>query len=152
MARQATAVVLLAVLVALGGCLGTTQSTPDTSEQGCGVDSLAFWSVGDYHEWSADELRIGYELSGGADALLVAYENDTRLGEVHVSSTRAVAADGAPLPLDRELDGNHTVRVVAYEDVDGDGEFDPETDTECSVETDPVTVDFSTLDENATGD
>ena len=149
MTRRTTAVVLLAVLVAIGGCLGTTQSTPDASKTDCGVDSLAFWSVGDYHGWSADELRLGYELSSGADALLVAYANDTRLGEIHVTSTKAVASDGAPLPLDRELAGNHTVRVVAYTDVDGDGKFDPETDTECSVETDSLTLDFSTLDENS---
>lgn len=151
MARKAVIVALLAVLVSLSGCLGVTSSTPTSSEQDCGINSLAFWNVGDHHGWDSDKLRVGYELSGGADTLLVAYDNDTRLGEIHVTSTRAVASDGAPIPLDHPLEGSHTVRVLTFEDVNGNGQFDPETDSQCSVKTESLTLNFSTLNKTTTG-
>lgn len=151
MVRKAVIVALLAVFVSLSGCLGVTSSTPTSSEQDCGINSLAFYNVGDYHGWDSDKLRVGYELSGGANTLLVAYDNDTRLGEIHVTSTQAVASDGEPIPLDHSLEGNHTVRVLAFEDVNGNGQFDPDTDSQCSVKTESLTLDFSTLNKTTSG-
>lgn len=151
MARKAVIVSLLAVLVSFSGCLGATSPTSTSSEQDCNINSLAFYNVGDYQGWNSDKLRVGYELSGGADTLLVAYDNDTRLGEIHVSSWGAVASDGEPIPLDHSLEGNHTVRVLAFEDVNENGQFDPDTDSQCSVKTESVTLNFSTLNKTTTG-
>lgn len=149
MSRKAVTVVLLASLVVLSGCLGATTFTLD---QNCNINSLAFYkppaegsSGTDDHGWGADKLRVGYELGSGADILLVAYENDTVLGVEHVTSNRAVASDGETLRLDRPLAGTHTVRVLAYGDTNGDGQFDPQTDTRCPIQTERLTLNFSSL-------
>ena len=141
---------LLALLVLLSGCSGITPSNPDTNNSNCNIDSLAFWSAHENQGWASDELRVGYELSGSADILLVAYENDSVLGVKHVTSGQAVASDGEFLQLDRPLVGNHTVRVLAYGDTNGNGQFDPQTDTRCSVETDSLTLNFSALNKTTT--
>jgi hypothetical protein len=147
MCRKAVLGALLTLLAVLGGCLGATSSA---LSQECNINSLGFYkppsedlSGDEYYGWGADKLRVGYELGSGADVLLVAYEDDTVLGAKHVTSNRAVASDGEIFNLDQSLKGHHTVRVLAYGDTDGDGHFDPETDTGCPARTDPLTLNFS---------
>nr|WP_152417770.1 hypothetical protein [Haloferax larsenii] len=149
-------VALLTLLAVLGGCLGATSSA---LSQECNINSLGFYkpppedlSRDEYYGWGADKLRVGYELGSGADILLVAYEDDTVLGVKHVTSNRAVASDGEILNLDQPLKGSHTVRVLAYGDTNGDSQFDPETDTRCSVQTNPLTLNFSQLNTTTISD
>ncbi|SEV99584.1 hypothetical protein [Halobacterium jilantaiense] len=163
------AVVLsVVVLVVLAGCLsvgGTGGSdqpttipqsgTPTPVQDGC-PSGLAFYglgSPGDYG-WSTDEVAVGYTLPADSSALLVVLEDETVLGTTKVSNTNpdyAVAADGDTVVLDDPLRGSHEIRVVAYADSDGDGEFDAGTDAPCHsdggelVMTGPEVVDFDEL-------
>ena len=167
--RQTVAVSVV-VLVVLGGCVsvggtgGSGQPTATTVQQhgtptpvqdGC-PSGLAFYGLGspDDFGWSANEAAVGYTLPPASDALLVAFEGETVLGSVHVSNTNsehAQATDGHRVPLGEPLDGTHDIRVVAFQDSDGDGQFDPETDAPCRgddgdlVMTGPERIDFDAL-------
>lgn len=147
MVPKSVAIALLAALIILSGCSGS--AIPNSSSQNCAIDSLTFYRTGEYHGWQSDKLRVGYELSGEADLLLVAYENATVLGETQITSEGGVAADGEPIPLNNALEGSHTVRVLAYEDTNQNGKFDPENDSQCSVQTESITVNFSALNQSA---
>jgi|AntRauMinimDraft_4_1070384.scaffolds.fasta_scaffold00024_92 hypothetical protein len=167
--RTATAASLAALLL-LAGCLsvggpgGSTQPTSTTIQQsgtptpvrdGC-PSGLAFYGLGNPGDfgWSTNEVAVGYTLPADSTALLVVLEDETVLGTVQVSNTNsdyAVAADGDTVLLDEPLAGSHEIRVVAYADSDGDGEFDASTDAPCHgddgtlVTTGSETVDFDDL-------
>ena len=151
MSRKAAVLALLALLGILSGCVGTPPATSGGTDQNCeNIRSLAFYKAHDFHSWEADKLRIGYETSGPTEILFVAYENDTVLGMNYVTSRQAMASDGDYVPLDRPLSGNHTVQVRAYGDENGNGKFDPQTDTRCSAQTKPLSQNFSSLNETTT--
>ncbi|MFD1644741.1 hypothetical protein [Haloarchaeobius litoreus] len=50
------------------------------------------------------------------------------------TAAHGIAADYVDFELDRTYDGTHRVRTGIYDDVDGDGEFDPGTDERCRME------------------
>lgn len=151
-----TVAVSVVVLLLLAGCLSvggggdpattTVQQsgTPAPVEADC-PNQLAFYGLGSpaNHGWSADEVAVGYTLPPASDALLVAFEGETVLGSVHVSNTNrdhALATDGHRIPLGEPLDGTHEIRVVAFQDGDDDGQFDPAADAPCHEDGQPVTT------------
>ncbi|WP_132060470.1 hypothetical protein [Halorussus amylolyticus] len=133
----------------------TTVETPPPTD--CGDLWVSFYAVGgDVQDrtWSPDAVSIGYTVPGNASVFFVAYEgtsheNGTVLGARHVQHDTGypVTADGARVSFDSALSGDHTVRVVAHTDADGDGEFDRTEDPACLsdgslAQTEAETFDF----------
>ncbi|MDH5020843.1 hypothetical protein [Halobacterium rubrum] len=173
--RPATAVCAVVFLL-LAGCLsvggvggsgGQPQTTtaeqprtPTPVESGCPT-GLAFYGLGSPGDfgWSSEAVAVGYSLPPDSSALLVAFDGETVLGTTKVHNTNpehALAADGHRVALDDPLDGSHEIRVTAFRDSDGDGEFDPETDAPClgddgePVTTGPHLIDFEALQTQTT--
>lgn len=161
----------LLALVVLTGCVGlapgNTDGTPPpstekpTSEipppEDCGDTWVAFYAVGTDAQdriWDADVISIGFTVPGNESVFFVVYEdgpdeNGTILGTTHVEydADYAVTADGKRVKLDSPLSGEHTVRVIAHEDSNGDGTFDRTTDSACLsdgqlVQAGPTRFDF----------
>ncbi|MFB6184187.1 MAG: hypothetical protein ABEI96_06490 [Haloarculaceae archaeon] len=133
---------------------GTTiDETPTATGPGC-AEWVSFYGLGGPGEttWAADRVAIGYTLTANASVFFVAETNGTVLGTTHAGTqglNYGVTADGDAIALDRNLTGRHRIRVVAYADADGNGEFDAETDTPCRTDGDVVatqqTINFSAL-------
>jgi hypothetical protein len=80
--------------------------------------------------------------------LFVAYENETVLGSIHQRTREGYHADGAGIPIDDSLEGNHTIRVVVYTDTNLNARFDPTIDELCrddgqAIQAGPRTVNVS---------
>lgn len=138
----------------------TPTSPESTNTSGC-VQGVSFWGLSGPNaeqRWSTDVVRIGYTLPPNAFVLLVVYSDDTVLGvtsEVNRDDQYAVAADGDSIHLDTRLNGTHTIRVVAVEDANRNGAFDPEVDTLCRrdgslVQAGPRAIEFGRVDANRT--
>lgn len=110
----------------------------------------AFWGASDpdAHGYTQGAVRIGYALPANTTALFVAFEGNRSLGFSQAGPYgQPVSADGAAVRLSRHLTGTHTVRVVAYNDTNGNRQFDRGIDRPCYaegdiVETGPHTFDF----------
>jgi hypothetical protein len=126
-------------------------------EQACNGVSVAFYKTGEDVIWDPDRVPIGVSLGAGGNVTVALFENDTLLGTAQSTapSDTGGAADGLPINLETELSGNHTIRLVAYPNAHGDGEFDPETATPCQrdgdiVRTESKTINFSEFADNST--
>lgn len=170
--RSATA--LLALVVVLAGCAAgpgstagdATESTaattqpatdgppptpvPDLLGEGVACDDdlwVGFWGVDDGF-WEHDEVRTGYYLPSNTSLLWVTYVDGTVSGVEHEKTDASgVHADGAAHELNESFTGEHVVRVVAYDDANGNGAFDPGTDRPCRaddevVQAGPDVIDF----------
>lgn len=164
--RVSVTIGCVGLIVVLAGCLagtgiGGTPPTPQPStapgatSDGC-PKWVSFYGLGSPGEtlWAPDEIAIGYTVPANTSVLFVAYENGTVLGVNHVSTEGleyGVTADGDRVSLGHALEGTHTLRVVAYRDVDANGEFDSGTDRPCKhdgevVDAGPKLIDFSEID------
>ncbi len=153
--------ILVVLVVVFAGCLSGVpfSSNPPMSSEACnGATSPAFYALGTQVEkniWDTKSVVVGFELGDNADILLVAYENESRLGIQPYNNTQAVAVDGLRIPLSHQLTGNHTVRVVMYGDTNENGKYDPDVDTPCQhdgtiLQTENRTINFSRFTANST--
>lgn len=76
------------------------------------------------------ELDVSYRAPVGAHAFFVAEQNGSRLGHsALVAPDEPIETDGGVrIDLPDGLAGETTLRVVAYNDTNGSGDFDPEAD------------------------
>jgi hypothetical protein len=158
------------LLVVLAGCLsgagapqtqptvspspGPDADTPTPVTDGC-PSWVSFYGLGDpaVSAWAPDRVAIGYTVPADANVLFVAFDKGSVVGTAHVSTTgldHGVTADGDTLALEASLEGSHVIRVAAYRDADGNGQFDPETDPPCLadgevVEAGPRRIDFDAV-------
>lgn len=103
--------------------------------------------------WAPDRIAIGYTVQENSSVFFVVFEEGTVIGTTHVTTTDldyGVTADGDGIPLDEPLTGSHMIRVGAYTDTNGNGNFDLGTDTPCRTDGDVVEagsrrINFSTL-------
>jgi hypothetical protein len=119
------------------------------ADQNC-PETVSFYSIGDHAGWAPDNVNVGFYSPGDVDAFFVVLENDSILGIERWSEGKAVHVDGSTITLDQRLAGNHTIRVVAYADSNGDGEFHRGTDRPCyhqgtRDQAGPTTFNFSSF-------
>ncbi len=122
------------------GTVGTTRTTisesgspPDlASDLGeptqCGISSVAFYRPP--NGWEPGTVSLGYMLDDDAGVMFVAFAGTETVGTELDWTDQAVAVDGNPLELDREVRGEW-VAVVAMSDENGDGQYDADTDRPC---------------------
>lgn len=169
-------IVLAGIVVLLSGCLsgspvGQTQSSTATptatltpaptptetttlSAETC-ANWVSFYGLGSPGEtaWEPDRIAIGYTVPANASVVFVAFEEGAVIGTTHVRNTdleHGVTADGDGIPLEQSLNGSHMIRVGAYADSNGNGQFDVGTDEPCRsggqlVEAGPRRINFSSL-------
>lgn len=150
--------VIACLVVVLAGCAGAVPSSSNHSPADAvcaGGTWVSFYALGEEQIWDADSVVVGFDLSAGAEVLLVAFENDSVLGVRSYSTERGVHVDGFRIPLETRLSGRHTIRVVMYGDVNRNGEFDPERDRPCRDEGDIIqtaqqSVNFSSVADTST--
>ncbi len=104
----------------------TTTSENDTDEPR--LRGVAFFTT--YSRDSAPPVRIGFGAEAGADGFFV-LTNTTGavVGQTeyeHYDSM--IHADGLPIPFTKPVTGIETLTVTAYDDTNGNQEFDPEVD------------------------
>ncbi len=172
--KSSVALGAVAVVVLLAGCLsgagvGQPQSPTDEpvddtqtptdeplqSGENC-VNGVSFYGLNGPGNslWAPDTVVIGYTAPANASLLFVVFEDGNAIGTTHVTTTNldhAVVADGDGIPLDRPASGSHTIRVGAYADTNGNGEFDAGTDRPCRTDGEPVEagprrINFSAFD------
>lgn len=140
---------------------GTTQPSFLAPAVECSGDEwVAFWGLGENSRqrfWEPDVARVGYTVPGDQTVFFVAYVDGEVAGveDVYYEGNGSVTADGARVRLDEPLSGVHTIRVVAHQDSDGDGEFDAGTDRPCKndgevVQTGVERLNFSELEGTST--
>ena len=127
----------------------TTEKTDDCK----GVSSVAFYGLNNdsaNNVWGPSTVEVGLSLGAGEKLHLVALENESVLGTRKVETPDDVGAviDGVSIPLDTELSGEHTIRVVAYPNTGEADQFNAKQATPCQhegepVQTEPTTIDFS---------
>lgn len=147
------------VLAAISGTAFVSGCLSRANQASVCEDSwVSFWGLDgqmDGRHWTPESIRLGYTIQTG-DALFVVYENETILGTSHVAvGENGLTADGDTIQLNERLSGEHTIRVVLYADSDGNGSFDPSTDTPCQTDGDPIqagprTINFSKFTDNST--
>lgn len=129
--------------------IGSVQS----AEKPC-PDALAFWNLGKRPGWSQNSVSVGFFAPAAIDAFhpvyFVVYENDTILGMERWTGGEAVHVDGFTIPLDEELDGNHTISGRVHVDTNENETFDRGTDRPCyhngsRNQAGPEPIDFSVL-------
>lgn len=132
---------------------GTTRPT----EQACNGVSVAFYKLGEDVIWDPDRIPIGVSLGAGGNVTVAVFENDTLLGTAQVTAPNdtGVGTDGLPIHLETKLSDTHTIRVVAYPNTNGDGQFNSETATPCRrdgavVRTESRMINFSTFTDDST--
>ena len=132
-------------------------STANSTQQANGacrnvryISFYALSSPGDEDLWGPSTVNVALSLGAGANIYLVVLEDGTVLGRTQVGAPDdgGVEVDGQPIPLDNELSGEHTIRVVAYPNRGEGDQFDAERATPCQheggpVQTGPTTIDFS---------
>lgn len=173
--RHALPLLALAVTVVLTGCVGgvvpdaPATGTPTTEPAGppyveltdtpdapsptvtCpDADFLALYALSEPGFWAPDAVRYGAYVPPNGTTFYVAYVDGELAGVDVVTNEYAdgLNLDGGEISLDRAYEGRHTVRVVAYRDVDGSGTFDADTDRACTndgslVQSGYYEVDFS---------
>ena len=140
---------------------GDTERTAKTKTETVGAcDGVRYISFYGLESDEADELwgpstvRAAFALGAGANVRLVVLEDDTVLGTTLIPPPDgAVAVDGQPIPLDTDLSGDHTIRVVVYPHSGESNGFDIERTTPCRhegdvVQTEPTTIDFDRFSPN----
>ena len=97
--------------------------------------TVSLWGIRDGF-WSKDEIAVYLYLPPNVTVHFVALVNGSSLGVAKVSNEYedGFNIDGKQIPLKQELEGYHTVRVVAFEDTNQNGEFDMDTDHACEAE------------------
>lgn len=129
-----------------------TASQRETRPMCNGVESLTFHSIGT-DLWDSSTVRVAFTIRSGAHIRLVVFENNTVLGTTQVKSPDegVMEVDGQPIPLDTDLSGKHTIRVVAYPATAEDGQFNAQEMTPCrnqgKVQTGSATIDFGEFPE-----
>ena len=129
-----------------------TASQRETRAMCNGVESLTFHSVGT-DLWDSSTVRVAFTIGPSAHIRLVVFENNTVLGTTQVKSPDegVMEVDGQPIPLDTDLSGEHTIRVVAYPATAEDGQFNAQEMTPCrnqgKVQTGSATIDFGEFPE-----
>ncbi|MFB6095043.1 MAG: hypothetical protein ABEJ71_01150 [Halodesulfurarchaeum sp.] len=93
-----------------------------------GISGLAFFTVSG--PGGAPPVRIGFSARADADGFFVLKNgNGTIVGRTDYQTFSGhVAVDGLPVPFTREVSGVVDLTVIAYDDTDGDGAFDPSVD------------------------
>lgn len=112
---------------------------------------LHFWGlVPDENHWESDVARTAYYVPANASFHLVTYVDGVQRGVYSENNPDAgnEVSDGTRHRLNASFSGRHVVRVVAYSDEDGKGEFERGTDAPCLVDGDvvqagPQVVNFS---------
>jgi hypothetical protein len=179
---QRSPVLLACVLLVLAGCAAgsapggpagaptddpTTDETTDPVETTDGfettnctaIQGVSFYGLSGSaasHIWSPASAVVGYTLDPDASVFLVAYVDGEVAGvehETNAGSDYPVAVDGQPIALEESLTGEHSVRVVVHQDVNGNGEFDAGTDHACTydgtlVATDERAIDYDRFEED----
>ena len=97
--------------------------------------TVSLWGITDGF-WSKDEIAVYLYLPPNVTVHFVALVNGSSSGVAKVSNENedGINIDGKQIPLKQELEGYHTVRVVAFEDTNQNGEFDMDTDHACEAE------------------
>lgn len=144
------------VLLVSAGCLGGVAGGGETSTERPDCPGYVnFYLDRSMSDWESNLTRVKTSLPADTQILFIAFEGDAHLGTtVYETDESGVELDGYRVPLAESLVGNHTIRVTAYVEADRDGQFDPETDRQCSdengvVQAGPQTFNFSTV---GTGD
>lgn len=122
------------------------------------VEWVGFYAVGSHHRndfWEPDLARIGFTTSEATSAFFVAYLEGSVVGHRLFNMSGAITTDGSKVPLYVPISGTHTIRIVAHQDSNGDGEFGPGTDRPCRnvgevVRMGTATLDFSELEGTST--
>ena len=111
--------------------------------------SVTLWGIRDGF-WSKDEIAVALYLPPNVTVHFVALVDGSSSGVAKVSNENedGINIDGKQIPLKQELEGYHTVRVVAFKDTNQNGEFDMDTDHACEAEdriiqSGPYRVNFS---------
>jgi len=133
----------------------TPTPTPTVTPQPTDTDCprwVSFYGLGGPGDagWAPDRVAIGYTVPADASVFFVAFEDATVVGTTHVTTEGldyGVTADGDGIDLDAPMNGSHVIRVRAFADTDGNGEFDVGTDRPCrdggeAVEAGPRRIDF----------
>lgn len=173
--RHALPLLALAVTVVLAGCVGgvapgppatgtptpepagppyvelTDTPEPPTETVACpDADFVALYALSEPGFWAPDAVRYGAYVPPNGTTFYVAHVDGEVAGVDGVTNEYAdgLNLDGGEIALDRAYEGRHTVRVVAYRDVDEDGSFDRASDRACTDEGELVQsgyyeVDFS---------
>ena len=97
--------------------------------------TVSLWGITDGF-WSKDEIAVALYLPPNVTVHFVALVDGSSSGVAKVSNEYedGFNIDGKQIPLKQELEGYHTVRVVAFEDTNQNGEFDMDTDHACEAE------------------
>ena len=97
--------------------------------------TVSLWGITDGF-WSKDEIAVYLYLPPNVTVHFVALVNGSSSGVAKVSNENedGLNIDGKEIPLKQELEGYHTVRVVAFKDTNQNGEFDMDTDHACEAE------------------
>lgn len=129
----------------------TAKTKTETVDACNGVRSISFYGLESDEAdelWGPSTVRAAFALGAGANVRLAVLEDDTVLGTTLIPPPDgAVAVDGQPIPLDTDLSGDHTIRVVVYPHSGESDGFDIERTTPCRhkgnvVQTEPTTIDF----------
>ena len=137
---------------------GTWRTAKAEAADACnGVRSISFHGLeSDTADelWGPSTVRVAFALGAGANVRLVVLEGDTVLGTTLIPPPDgAIVFDGQPIPLDTDLSGDHTIRVVVYPHSGESNGFDIERTTPCRhegdvVQTEPTTIDFDRFSPN----
>jgi PGF-CTERM protein len=149
-------VALLVASVCLAGgtaapVVGTSGASAGTATQNDepGVSFCCYGGTPDDF-WDPNTVRYGARVPANSTVhFVVEIENGTYLGNATMGPFEgAVVGDALELELDRELDGERTLRIVAYRDTNGNGTFDSgtdepwRTDDGSVVQAGPGTIDY----------
>ncbi|MFB6069179.1 MAG: hypothetical protein ABEJ90_04550 [Halobacterium sp.] len=145
------AVALLVVATALAIPVGAAATPAPAAADTTTTDSppitgLAFFTT--YSGPDTKPLRVGFGAKPGADGFFVLEDgNGTVLGATDYKSyDDAISADGLPIPFDEPVYGHRTITVTAYDDTNGNHEFDPGVDEPYRyAEDDPVRATIDVL-------
>ena len=109
---------------------------PMSNTVACPEDiTVSLWGIRDGF-WSKDKIAVYLYLPPNVTVHFVALVDGSSSGVAKVSNEYedGFNIDGKQIPLKQELEGYHTVRVVAFEDTNQNGEFDMDTDHACEAE------------------
>ncbi len=150
----------IALVVLSAGCTTYTGPVSKTTEQSpatatfesagtpCSEElQVSFWGLNEKAHWDSDTVRVAYTVPANESVLLVSYV-DGAVSGVESSDSEGVHADGATLELDSAYSETHEVQVVIYDDVNGNGQLDGDTDRPCLndgeiVQAGPKEIDYS---------
>ena len=142
------------LLVVLAGC---TAAQPDEGADertspcvtGVGLTSTTMWEP--------DSITMGYSTPGNEiSGFFVVTENETVHGVDYISHNTFFNNDAYIIQLSTNLTGEHRLRVVYYNDSDGDAQFDPDVDKPCRddgniIATGNITHNFTETEDRTAG-